>query len=127
MDTYWKDFIKLFNEGLEHDEVDVMHGTLEAAEIFARSISNEDQIIAKDESYEFFNHAIKYVTKENKEDVVEQLKTNLNENVSFSKRDRVYIVWREGSKIRGKFIFGSRKSPPWAGYGPYESAPEESI
>ena len=32
---------------------------------------------------------------------------------------RVYLVWRDiKGAIRGKFIIGQRKSPPWAGYAP---------
>ena len=50
-------------------------------------------------------------------DIPGELKTVLTECVSFAKNDRVYVIWREGDKIRGKFLVGKRKSAPWKGYG----------
>lgn len=48
--------------------------------------------------------------------IKEEVKQDL-EGVSFGKRDRVYIIWREGKKVKGSFIIGGRKSSPWQGYG----------
>lgn len=58
--------------------------------------------------------------------VIDLLKSDLEKNVAFSKNDRIYIIWREGTTVKGKFLFGSRKAPPWAGYGPFKTTPEES-
>ena len=44
------------------------------------------------------------------------LKSELTESVRIKKTDRVYIIWREHSKVRGKYIIGSRKVAPWAGF-----------
>ena len=72
------------------------------------------------ESVAFFNFEIK-----NEENLVEELKKNLSKNVNFSKRDRIYIMWKIGNKVQGKFIFGKRKSSPWVGYGSVETAVDE--
>ena len=60
------------------------------------------------------------------EDPIERLKKDLEENVTILKNERIYVVWREGSRVRGRFIFGTRKAPPWAGYGPFQPTTEES-
>lgn len=59
------------------------------------------------------------VNKEN--DILLEIKNELETKVDFKPGDRIYIVRREtdnGEKlIRGKFIIGKRKSNPWEGYG----------
>lgn len=50
------------------------------------------------------------------DDLVSELKSNLEENVSLDKRTRIYIVYKIEKGLRGRFIYGHRKSPPWAGY-----------
>ena len=51
------------------------------------------------------------------EDFSEALKTELKEEVSLDKHSRIYIVWRENGKLKGRFLFGKRKRAPWTGYG----------
>ncbi len=50
---------------------------------------------------------------------------NLSRNVNLGKRDRVYIVWSENQKMKGQFLFGKRKSVPWAGFGSQEPQVDE--
>jgi len=50
-------------------------------------------------------------------DFLAELKEDLGGNVELSKHDRVYVIWREGAKMKGRFIFGQRKAAPWSGYG----------
>jgi hypothetical protein len=59
------------------------------------------------------------------DDLIEELKDDLENNISSMKHDRIYIIWRERSKIRGRFLFGARKAPPWTGYGSREPAEDE--
>lgn len=47
----------------------------------------------------------------------EELTSALTQRINFKKNDRVYAIWREGQKVRGKFLVGKRKSAPWKGYG----------
>lgn len=48
--------------------------------------------------------------------IKEEIKKELD-NISFGKRDRIYIIWRESKKVKGSFIIGKRRLPPWTGYG----------
>ncbi|MBC7446657.1 MAG: hypothetical protein H7330_01185 [Hymenobacteraceae bacterium] len=54
-------------------------------------------------------------------DVIQWLKQELAEHVKFSPKDRVYAVFREGEKMRGKFIKGGRKRAPWEGYSGHDT------
>ena len=50
-------------------------------------------------------------------EIHDALKDDLTKQVNFSKKDRVYAVWREEDKTRGRFLVGKRKFAPWEGYG----------
>ncbi|MCZ8143779.1 hypothetical protein [Flavobacterium sp.] len=53
------------------------------------------------------------------DDKFKQLKDDLEDKISISKNDRIYvIVHNEAGKPRGKFLFGQRKTPIWDGYAP---------
>lgn len=60
-----------------------------------------------------------------KVDLAEELREDLKGNIRYAKHDRIYIIWREESKLKGRFIFGKRKAPPWSGYGTHESEIDE--
>ena len=53
-------------------------------------------------------------------DLAESLKTEIENAVSLNKRSRVYVVYRDGGKLKGRYIIGRRKSAPWDGYGTHE-------
>ncbi|MGC8490372.1 MAG: hypothetical protein ACP5SH_01425 [Syntrophobacteraceae bacterium] len=57
--------------------------------------------------------------------LVDDLREDLSRSVSIAKHDRIYVIWREDRKVRGKFIFGKRKAAPWAGYGAQEPQVDE--
>lgn len=48
----------------------------------------------------------------------ENLAENLQREVEIIKRSRIYIFYHdpESKKAKGKFLFGTRKAPPWSGY-----------
>lgn len=54
------------------------------------------------------------------EEVIEKLKKELKELISPSTNDRIYVIWRDDDKllagVKGKFLFGNRKTPAWNGY-----------
>jgi len=58
-------------------------------------------------------------------DLVEELKDDLSKNIGLAKRDRVYLVWLEDRKAKGRFLFGFRRAAPWAGYGSHEPVVDE--
>ena len=51
------------------------------------------------------------------DEVFSSLKSELNSSVSINKSTRFYAVFFFGSKARGRFVIGRRKSSPWEGYG----------
>lgn len=61
-------------------------------------------------------------------DFLGALKKELAETLDIAKRMRFYVVYRDTStnKVKGNFLFGARKAPPWAGHAmPAESAVED--
>lgn len=62
-------------------------------------------------------------------DIPSKLEESLRETITFSKNDRVYIIyWNEhDNKLKGKFIIGSRKRAIWEGYGHFDNGVEDSI
>lgn len=50
-------------------------------------------------------------------DLVESLKSEIKNEISLSKQSRVYAVYKEKGRPKGKYIFGRRKRSPWDGYG----------
>ena len=53
-------------------------------------------------------------------DLPESLKTEIENAVSLNKRSRVYVVYRDEGKLKGRYIIGRRKSAPWDGYGAHQ-------
>jgi len=52
------------------------------------------------------------------DDIPKIIESQLDANVKLTKRDRIYIIYRDDAsdKVKGKFIFGGRKRSPWEGY-----------
>jgi len=49
------------------------------------------------------------------------IKNDISKSVKIGERDRIYMIYKQGEKIKGKFIIGKRKPAPWAGYAPLEA------
>ncbi|QWT20680.1 hypothetical protein KPL74_01405 [Bacillus sp. NP157] len=46
------------------------------------------------------------------------VKTQIDEHVSVSKSDRIYVIWTgDDGQNRGRFISGKRRGSPWQGHG----------
>jgi hypothetical protein len=67
-----------------------------------------------------------FLNYEHGNDILEDLKADLDQFVKLEKRSKIYVIYLdpETKKMKGKFIFGNRKSPIWTGYGP-QGANEE--
>src|SRR2546430_1995242 len=51
-------------------------------------------------------------------DILKELKAAIKEHMKIDKRARIYVIYtKPDGKAIGRFLFGGRKSPPWAGYG----------
>jgi hypothetical protein len=51
-------------------------------------------------------------------DISKIIKDEIKETTSIKKSDRIYIIYRNytDKKVKGDFIFGSRKRSPWEGF-----------
>jgi len=49
-------------------------------------------------------------------DLIDDLITDLKENVEITPKSRVYVIRLLEGKMKGRFIFGGRHSAPWSGY-----------
>jgi hypothetical protein len=61
------------------------------------------------------------------DDIVENIKKEIEDNIEINKKSRIYIIFRDPKteKMKGKFIFGRRKSSPWTGYSVSQEQAEE--
>jgi hypothetical protein len=53
------------------------------------------------------------------------IQNEISRNVKVKKFDRIYMIWKEDGNIKGRFIFGYRKAPPWSGYAGKPSGIDE--
>jgi hypothetical protein len=64
---------------------------------------------------------------EYQEDLLKELKRELESSIRIDKKARIYVIRRVGENVKGRFIFGARKSAPWAGYGPKKGGSKEDV
>ena len=71
--------------------------------------------------------SLAFLQYEPKENLVEEIKRDIQNTVELNeKKNRVYLIYRsEDLKMKGIFLFGSRKKAPWTGYAPSEEVPTE--
>ena len=58
-------------------------------------------------------------------DLPGQIKKSLQDSIEVDAKTRVYIIYWKDKAIKGSFVFGQRKSPPWAGSAPKLTAEED--
>ncbi len=54
-----------------------------------------------------------------------ELKESLSQSVALKSHDRIYVVATRDGKAKGRFLFGKRRAPPWAGRGSASGESEE--
>jgi hypothetical protein len=64
------------------------------------------------------------------EELIDKLKKELAEAILPTTNDRIYVIWRDDDKpftanVKGKFLFGSRKTPAWNGYATKQGENQE--
>ena len=65
-------------------------------------------------------------TYEFKNDLFSDLTKDLKKAMTVDKRTRVYVIYLgNDGKLKGRFIVGSRKSPPWTGRAPTNGVEED--
>lgn len=58
-------------------------------------------------------------------DLPGEIKNSLQDSMEVDAKTRVYIIYRKDKSIKGTFLFGQRKGPPWAGSAPRPTAEED--
>ena len=59
-------------------------------------------------------------------DLLAELKAAIKKNVTLGPRARIYVIFPgPNGKFKGKFLFGRRKPPVWAGYSGQGSDEED--
>lgn len=61
--------------------------------------------------------SVAYLTYTHPGDLMETLRDEISGMVSLDKRSRIYVVRRDGERLRGSYLVGRRKAAPWEGYG----------
>ena len=69
--------------------------------------------------------SIAYFPNSYDENFHDSLESDLRSAVSINKRTRIYVVYRDEGRVKGRFIFGGRKRAPWEGYGSHEGQDED--
>ncbi len=70
--------------------------------------------------------SLAWLSYEYSADFVDELKRDLERALAVDRRSRIYVIRLMDGRIRGKFLFGSRRSAPWTGYGPSEAPQEDT-
>ncbi len=64
--------------------------------------------------------ATAFLETDTKQDITVWLHEELTQHVKLAPKDRIYAIYHECLKMKGKFISGGRKRAPWEGYGQQE-------
>lgn len=62
--------------------------------------------------------SLAFLNYEYKADLFGELKKDLENVIDLKNGDRLYVIFKGEDNYIGKFLRGSRKSTPWAGYSP---------
>jgi hypothetical protein len=64
-------------------------------------------------------NSLAFVSYDHTGPLLKALTADLKRSVESTKRTRIYVIYREADtkKMKGRFILGGRKAPPWSGFG----------
>jgi hypothetical protein len=55
---------------------------------------------------------------EAKSDLPAEIKASLKKAIEVDSRTRIYAIFMDDKRMKGRFLFGQRKAPPWTGFAP---------
>ena len=74
--------------------------------------------------------SVAYLKYEFQGDLVQALLRDIEDSLEVTKKTRIYVIWQdpESGSMKGRFIIGGRKSPPWTGHagGTEQAQPDGS-
>jgi hypothetical protein len=63
-----------------------------------------------------------------RQSLVRELTADLRRKIKLGRRSRIYLIFEDGKgSVRGKFIVGGRRRPPWEGYGGSADQSEDEL
>ena len=57
-------------------------------------------------------------------DLLESLKADVGDMVALNRQSRIYAIFNDNGRLRGRYVVGKRKAPPWTGFG---DLPEQEV
>lgn len=63
--------------------------------------------------------SLAFLNFEHSGSLIAAVRREIRRSIRITKNARIYLMYRDSGtkKIKGAFLFGGRKAPPWAGYG----------
>jgi hypothetical protein len=59
-------------------------------------------------------------------DLVSEIEKDIKDHVEITKKDRIYLIFsNEEAKMKGVWLFGTRKAPAWSGYSAKEATTDD--
>jgi hypothetical protein len=70
--------------------------------------------------------SVAFIKYEDNGNIINNLKKEIENAIEITKKMRIYVVYREDTtnKLKGKFLFGTRKAAPWTGFA---SEPDQIV
>ena len=59
------------------------------------------------------------------DDLLESLKQEIRNAININNRSRIYVIFREGGKTKGRYLIGKRKNAPWTGFGSHDDLEQD--
>lgn len=47
----------------------------------------------------------------------EELAEELKNGIELDRKNRLYVIWKDDGKMKGRFVVGKRRASPWEGHG----------
>ena len=67
-----------------------------------------------------------YFFFEPKEDLLAEIKAGVEKAINIDKKTRIYVIFlNQDGKAKGRFLFGHRKAPAWAGFAVKETVDDD--
>ena len=58
-------------------------------------------------------------------DLPASLQSDIESVVALNKRSRVYVIYKKGGKMSGRYLIGHRRGAPWEGFGDKDETEED--
>ncbi len=70
--------------------------------------------------------SVAFLNFEVKRDLLSEIRASLEGSIDVESRTRVYVIFMgKDQKMKGRFLFGQRKAPPWTGFAPKKAGEQE--